>query len=90
MQFSFTATSPPFECETTLTVDHIGHCRDSYPSNYSTTVRYLTSALERRMRPRDSLLKAGNDGGREVLQPVGHFSTSEIPLAYIVSTFEKQ
>ena len=43
------------------------------------------------MDPRDSLLKAGNDGGRRVLlQPVDHFSTSEIHLAFIVATFEKQ
>ena len=74
-----------------MTDDHIGHCRDLSPSNYSTTVEYVLPALERRMDPRDSLLKAGNDGGRRVLlQPVGHFSTSEIHRANIVKTFTKQ
>ena len=37
-EFSFTSTSLLFERETTLTVDHIRHWRDSFTSNYSTTV----------------------------------------------------
>ena len=90
-EFSFTATFLSFERQTTSTADHIGHCRDSFPSNHSTIVGYVPPALKRRGDPRDSLLKAGNDRGRRfLLQPVGHFSTSEIHIAFIVSTFEKQ
>ena len=90
-EFSFTATFLSFERETTLTAEHIGHCCNRLPSNHSTTAGDVPPALERRMDPRDSLLKAGDDGGRRVLlQPVHHFSTSEIHLAYTVSTFEKQ
>ena len=88
---SFTATLLSFERDTTLTVDHIGHCRDLFPSNHSTTAGYVPLALERRGNPRDFFLKTGNDRGRRVLlQPVSHFSTSDIHLPFIVSTIEKQ
>ena len=90
-EFSFTATLLSFEGETILTAYHIGHCRDSFPSNNSTTVGYVPLALERCGNPRDFFLKTGNDRGRRVLlQPVGHFSTSDIHLPFIVLTFAKQ
>ena len=52
-EFSFTATFLSFERETTLTADHIGHCRDSLLSNHSTIAGYVPPALERRGNPRD-------------------------------------
>ena len=68
-EFSFTATFLSFERETTLTADHIGHCRDSLLSNHSTIAGYVPPALERRGNPRDFFVKTGNDRGRRILLP---------------------
>ena len=66
------------ERETTLTVEHIRHWCDTFPSNHSTTIENVSLALKRHGNPRDSFLKTGNDGGRRVLlQRVRHFFTSE-------------
>ena len=74
-----------------MTVDHIGHCSDLFPSVHLTTVGYVPPALKRRGNPQDFFLKTGNDRGRRVLlNPVGHFSASDIQLAFIVATFQRQ